>query len=128
MASFQPLCPEKVRQAISKRIEVNRSVVVIEEERIVESGRLAREAQILFVFQNAVENQIGQDSLLLLPPGFPVMPHKAEVFAIRLKNALDNVVPAAALPVRTGLRHQLSDSPRQSRVFGLLLQRVHPNE
>jgi hypothetical protein len=53
------------------------AVVVVEEEGVVEGHRLAGQLQVLLAAHDAVQDQVGEDALLLLPPRLAVVEGEA---------------------------------------------------
>ena len=62
---------------LASDVEVDAAVIVIEEEGVVERGRLAAVPQYLVVAERAVQDQVGENRLLLLPPRLAVVPDEA---------------------------------------------------
>ena len=128
MAALQPLGAHQVGHAVGQHVEEHRAVVMVEEEAVVERGGFACDAQELLVAQHAVQDQIGQDALLLLPPGLAVMEGETMPFLARCDQALHHVVPATTLGVTAHLRHHLGDLAREDFVFGLRLVAEHAHQ
>ena len=65
--------------------------------------------RIFFVFgairHMALQNQVGKNSLLLLPPGFSVMPSIPVEFFVFTQDSLYNIVPSKALVIVANIRH-----------------------
>src|SRR5947209_7898312 len=128
MRTLQALVTQQVGQTVRQYVEVYRAVVMIQEVSVVERGRFASLLQVIFVAFDTIQDQVGQDSLLLLPPGFAVVPYKAELlFAFGL-SALNHVVPTATLLVATGGRHQFGDLASQLHIAVLRFEALHAHQ
>src|SRR6266566_6376746 len=64
---------------------------------------------VLRVFERAMEDQISQDRLFLLPPGLPIMPDITIPLLPLTTDALHHVVPPSTLAIHTNSRHDLSN-------------------
>lgn len=111
-----------------QHVEVNGALVVVEEEGVVEGLRLPGLAPVRVPADGAVEDEVGEDRLFLLPPGLAVVPGEAVRLLVAGPGPLDHVVPAAALHVAADGRHDVADPARQFLVRRLGLQRVHPHQ
>ncbi len=119
VVALEPLVAQQVREAVRQHVEVHGALVVIQEEGVVEGLGLAGLAQELRVAGDPVQDQVGEDRLLLLPPGLAIVPGEpVEVLAFPGR-PLDDVVPAAAELVRADRRHDLPDVGGRLHVLGL---------
>src|SRR4051794_5377173 len=110
MASLQPLRSEQIRKPVGESIEVDCTIIVIEEESVVERCCFSSMPQVFLVTQDSIQDEIGQNALFLLPPGFSIV-DETVVLPVGLGHPLHNVIPAAALPVGTSVRHQFCNAP-----------------
>ncbi|KFB73459.1 MAG: hypothetical protein AW09_001291 [Candidatus Accumulibacter phosphatis] len=83
---------------------------------------------VVRLVQAALQNQVGEDRLLLLPPGLAIMPDKAVHLLARRQRALDHVIPATADLVGTDRGHQLGDLLGQFDVIGTRTNAVDPHQ
>src|SRR5579863_8033335 len=63
-----------------------------------------------------MQDQVGQDGLLLLPPCFAIVPDVAIPLLARSLFALYYIVPAAALSIHAHSWHDFGDLLRKSRI------------
>src|SRR6266702_7377232 len=116
MAALETLGANQEGNAARQDIEVNSPVVVIRKEGVIKRHRLTRQAQVPRLFKRAMQDQIGQDGLLLLPPRLAVVPDKAVPLLTGSSYALHHVIPAPALAVHANRRHDFGNLSRQGRV------------
>ena len=116
MAPLEALGPQQEGNARRLHVEVHAAVIVIGEERVVERHRLAGQLSIFRLPERAIQDQVRQNRLFLLPPRLAIMPHKAMPFLACAPHALHRIVPAAALPVHTYGWHDRRDLARQFSV------------
>ena len=105
--------------AISIGAMVDAAIVMVEEKGVVERGGLTPVLLVIRLVQAAVQDQISQDGLFLLPPGLAVVPDEAVEFLAGSEHPLDDVVPAVAHPVSADFGHQLGDFFRQGDIVSI---------
>src|SRR5256714_4999293 len=116
MAALETLGANQEGNAARQDIEVSSPVVVIGKEGVIKRHRLTCQTQVPWFFKRAMQDQIGQDSLLLLPPRLAVVPDKAVPLLTGTSHALHHVIPASALAVHANRRHDLGNLSRQGRI------------
>jgi len=129
VAALSTFRTQGIGLAVGQNVEINTTRLVIEEPAVVEGRSFASETQVFgLVVVDAGHDVVGQDSLLLLPPGFAVVPHTAVVLFAVFQCALHHVVPAAPLVVATGRWNGVSDLMRKGFIALFGIEAVHAGE
>ena len=124
VAAFEALVAEQIGQPVGQHVEVDGAVVMVEEEGVVERRRLAGEPQVVARRADAVQDQVGEDGLFLLPPRLAVVPREAVKAARPASGCAPRRRTSRRAAGRCHRRHRLGDLPRQRDVFRLRLERL----
>ena len=129
VATLTALTAKGIGLAVGENVEVNTTLLIIEEPTVVEARAFPCKAEIIVIIVIYTSHDVvGENALLLLPPRLAVMPYQAvELFAF-FAGPLHHVVPTTALVIATSRGDGIGNLVGKLFVAFFRLEALHPRE